>query len=104
MNAKYLHPAGSGRTAHSDPPERATPKPWLADPACCCPAWPVVRVILPATASRPHEADLLLCAHHFRVSRQALDDAGAVVIELPGHSEDTENLLRSIPAPAPAVG
>lgn len=104
MSAKFLHPSGHGRTVHDDLPERGTPKPWLADRACCCPAWPVVRVIMPVTASRSHEADLLLCAHHYRVSRQALDTAGAVVIELPGRSEDTDNLLRGIPAPSPALG
>jgi hypothetical protein len=104
MNAKFVHPSGQGRTAHGDIPESATPKPWLADRACCCPAWPAVRVIMPAIASRPQEADLLLCAHHYRVSRQALDAAGAVVIELPGRDEEAEALLRRIPAPAPALG
>jgi hypothetical protein len=104
VNAKYLHPSGQGRMAHGDISDPATPKPWLADRACCCPAWPAVRVIMPATGSCPHEADLLLCAHHYRVSRQALDAAGAVVIELPGRDEEAEALLRRIPAPAPALG
>jgi hypothetical protein len=58
---------------------------------------------MPATAGRPHETDLLLCAHHYRASQQVLDAAGAVVVELPGQDEDTI-LLRSIPAPAPALG
>jgi hypothetical protein len=102
MNAKYLHPAGHGRTAHGDVSKRATQGPWLAGRACCCPAWPAVRVIMPATGSRAHETELLLCAHHYRVSRQALDAAGAVVIELPGPTEDT--VLRGIPAPSPATG
>jgi len=103
MSAKFQHPAGHGRTAQADLPKRVTPQPWLAGCACCCPAWPAVRVVMPATASRPHETDLLLCAHHYRVSRQVLDAAGAVVVELPGHDEDTA-LLRGIPAPAPALG
>ena len=55
-----------------------------ADPACCCPARPVVRVVMPATAARPHRTELLLCGHHYRVSRQALAAARAVVTEIPG--------------------
>ena len=54
----------------------------LADRACCCPAKAKVRVIMPPTAARPHETDLLLCGHHYRVSRQALAAAHARVQEL----------------------
>lgn len=39
---------------------------------------------MPATAARPHSTELLLCGHHYRVSRQALAAAGATVTELPG--------------------
>jgi hypothetical protein len=53
-------------------------------PACCCPANPVVRVVMPATAVRPHNTELLLCGHHYRVSRRALAAANAAVTELPG--------------------
>jgi len=102
MNAKFLHPAGRGRIAVGDLPERVTPEPWLTGRACCCPAWPVVQVTMPATASRPHETDLLLCAHHYRVSRPALEEAGAIVVELRGHTGDV--LLPDIPNPAPALG
>jgi hypothetical protein len=45
--------------------------------ACCCPARPTVKVMMPATASRPTPVDLLLCGHHYHVSRQALAGAGA---------------------------
>jgi hypothetical protein len=45
--------------------------------ACCCPARPVVRVIMPATATRPHSVELLLCNHHYRLGRAALRAAGA---------------------------
>jgi len=100
MDAKFLHPAGRGRIAHGDGSGSLTPPAFLAERACCCPAWPVVRVIMPATASRPHETDLLLCAHHYRQSRHALDAAGAVAIELSGHTKDA--LPRDVPAPAPA--
>jgi hypothetical protein len=54
----------------------------LADPAvpmraCCCPARPMVKVMMPPTASRPNPVDLWLCGHHFRISRQALAVTGA---------------------------
>jgi hypothetical protein len=56
--------------------------------ACCCPAKAVVRVIMPPTQARPYETDLLLCGHHYRVSRAALAAAHAVVRALPGTSDD----------------
>ena len=54
----------------------------LADPsvpmrACCCPARPLVKVMMPPTHSRRHPVDLWLCGHHYRASRQALAAAGA---------------------------
>jgi len=58
---------------------------WREDRACCCPAHPVVRVIMPPTAERRHSVDLLLCGHHYRVSRQALPAAGARIEDLPGN-------------------
>jgi hypothetical protein len=51
------------------------------DAACCCPARPAVRVVMPATASRPAPVDLLLCNHHYRASRAALQAAGATVYD-----------------------
>jgi hypothetical protein len=42
------------------------------DRACCWPAQPVVRVIMPPAPKRPQSVDLLLCGHHYRVSDQAL--------------------------------
>jgi hypothetical protein len=53
----------------------------VAERACCCPARPVVRVVMPATASRPEPVDLLLCGHHYRASRAALRAAGAAVYD-----------------------
>ncbi len=88
MSAKFFHPASGGRT----PPARIhddTIEPGRAasiGPACCCPAKPVVRVIMPPTATRPHRTELLLCGHHYRFSRQALAAASATVTELPGIS------------------
>lgn len=56
--------------------------------ACCCPARPAVRVTMPPCPSRPHATELLLCAHHYRVSRAALTAAKAAVSELPGTPRD----------------
>jgi hypothetical protein len=52
--------------------------------ACCCPARPVVRVLMPATPSRPDRVDLLLCGQHFRLAQRTLAAAEAVVQVLPG--------------------
>jgi hypothetical protein len=63
--------------------ERAVPLDVTAR-ACCCPARPVVTVVMPPTASRPHPVDLLLCGHHFRVSQASLQAAGADVYDKTG--------------------
>jgi hypothetical protein len=59
-----------------------------ADRACCCPATAVVRVTVPPTPARPGQTDLLLCGHHYRVSRLALAAASATVREMPGTPRD----------------
>lgn len=102
MNARFMHPAARGKAEQDDVLATAAAAAAMpVESACCCPAWPVVQVIMPATANRPHETDLLLCAHHFRVSQRALDAAGAVVIELPGRADDV--LLGAVPAQAVAA-
>lgn len=88
MNTKFLHPAGHGSAAPDDNRGRRPRAVAEISRACCCPAWPVVRVTMPATARRPHPTELMLCAHHYRVSRRALDAAGAVVFVLPGCPDD----------------
>jgi hypothetical protein len=52
--------------------------------ACCCPAAPVVRVIIPAGADRDHTVDLFLCGHHYRVCRESLTAASAGVYDAAG--------------------
>jgi len=69
------------------------PAGWREDRACCCPAQPVVRVIMPPTAERRHSVDLLLCGHHYRVSRQALEAARARIESLPGRVGAAEAAL-----------
>ena len=86
MNAKFFHPSsgGSAPPAHIHDDTIAASQAGTLGPACCCPARPVVRAIMPPTAARPHRTELLLCGHHYRASCQALDAANATVTELPG--------------------
>lgn len=69
--------AADDQAAWSGPPR-------LADRSCCCPARPVVRVLIPAASPRPHSVDLLLCGHHYLTSRAALAAVNAVVIDETG--------------------
>jgi len=88
MSAKFFHPAsgGSARPAHIHDDTIEARQAVAPGPACCCPARPVVRVIMPPAATRPHRTELLLCGHHYRASRQALATANATVTKLPGIS------------------
>lgn len=107
MDVRSAHPAGQGlaarRPLHDDTISDGAAT--ALGPACCCPANPVVRVFMPATAARPHRTELLLCGHHYRVSRQALAAAGATVTELrlPSGSAP-EALLPGPPRPRVPVG
>jgi len=56
----------------------------LADRSCCCPATPLVSVLIPPTSERPHPVDLLLCGHHYVASRDALASVGAMAMDEPG--------------------
>ena len=87
MRLRFPHLRAGGKAPESG---GATPVPSLwssplcaEDRACCCPAPPVVRVIMPPTPGRPHAVDLLLCGHHYRISRQVLAAVGATVYDLP---------------------
>ena len=82
----------SGSTLWPDPLLPDSPA-YREDRACCCPAQPVVRVIMPPAAGRPHSVDLLLCGHHYRVSRKALAKAGAFMLCLPGKADAAEAAL-----------
>ena len=64
-----------------------------ADRACCCAAKAAVRVTMPAGPSRAHPTELLLCGHHYRLSRQALVEAQATVHELPGTPADVSSWI-----------
>jgi hypothetical protein len=71
------------------------------DRACCCPAQPVIRAIMPSVPRRPYPVDLLLCGHHYRICRQALIVAGASVYDMPGKADAAAAaLLDVVRAPA----
>lgn len=70
--------------------------------ACCCPARPAVRVIMPPCPARPHTTELLLCGHHYRASRAALTAAKAIVRELPGTPGDIAAWIGVEPADVPS--
>lgn len=102
MNARSWHPAARGAIAPASLQDDIieADSPVTVGSACCCPANPVVRVIMPATPARPHETELLLCGHHYRVSRQALDTANATVTELRGPAgSPPDALLPDLPRP-----
>jgi hypothetical protein len=44
----------------------------------------MVKVLIPPGSARPHSVDLLLCGHHYLVSRAALAAANAVAIDETG--------------------
>jgi hypothetical protein len=52
----------------------------------------MVRVLMPATQSRPYRVDLLLCGHHFRLSQWTLAAAGAVARVMPGRRRSDESV------------
>jgi len=56
----------------------------VTEPACCCPARPVVRAVMPSAATGPEPVDLLLCGHHYRAGQAALRAAGAAVYDEQG--------------------
>lgn len=53
----------------------------LTDRSCCCPAKPKVMVIMPMASAKGEPVELFLCGHHYRESRRALAEAGAVVYD-----------------------
>ena len=70
--------------------------------ACCCPARPVVTVVMPPASARRHPVDLLLCGHHYRVCRAALTAAGATVYDETGALISTGAGGHELARPEPA--
>ena len=90
MNARFLPPSArkDAQPAFRPLDDAISAREALAGPACCCPAKAAVRVTMPPTRARPHGTELLLCGHHYLVSRAALHAAHATVQPLPGTSPD----------------
>jgi hypothetical protein len=87
MNARCKHPSARNGDGTAQAPATAGAAA-LAGHACCCAARAAVQITMPPTAARPHETELLLCGHHYRVSRPVLEAAHAAVRELPGTPDD----------------
>ena len=98
MNARFSPSARNNDNSANLPLDDAIPArdatADLAGRACCCPAKPMLRVLMPPTAARAHETELLLCGHHYRASRQVLAAARARVRELPGTPGDAAAWIR----------
>jgi hypothetical protein len=108
MNARF-RPSSAGQAEGEvglfDAAARPGPSAGPSGRACCCVAWAVVRVVIPPAAARPHETELLLCGHHYRVSRAALAAAHAAVSQIP-ESDDPAAWFTGDPrqhAPAPVA-
>jgi hypothetical protein len=43
-----------------------------------------VIIVMPSSPGRPHSTELLLCGHHYRLSRGALEEAGATALDSSG--------------------
>ena len=86
-------------------PTRCLPEQYLcglADPsvpmrACCCPARPMFKIVMPPAPARPRPVDLWLCGHHHHASRPALAAAGAQIYRL-GAAPDPEAADRMMTA------
>ena len=80
-HAKRAKPPDPQRLARPDIDWRALRN---ANRACCCPARPAIVAVMPSAPGRDHRTDLLLCGHHYRLSRAALAAAGAIVLDQGG--------------------
>ena len=97
MDTSFPPQPGQDPSSYGQGPDQS-----VTGPACCCPAMPVVRVVMPPTLTRPHPTDLLLCGHHYRVSRQRLAALNATVEKLPAGCGNAVALFEDEPSsPAP---
>lgn len=109
---RYQHPVprrplsrgGSAPPGTAWPGPTGSPAGWrsplrTSERADCCPARPAAVAIMPPAPGRPDPAELLLCAHHYRVHSRALAAAGAAVFSTRG-----EPLVPSLFLPVQASG
>jgi len=61
-------------------------------------------VVIPPTPTRPHPTDLLLCGHHYRISRHTVAAMNATVHKLREIPGGTPVLSQDAPSPqAPVI-
>ena len=77
-------PTATDRAVTSEPPAVDATIRRYNDRACCCPAQPAVIVVVPPRGQRLTATDLLLCGHHYRVSKAALAASGATILDMRG--------------------
>ncbi len=75
-----------------------------ADRSCCCVSKPAVIVFMPTAAGEGKQADLLLCMHHYRVSREKLAACGARVVDASGALVTDRDVWLAVPEPRCEVG
>lgn len=75
-----------------------------ADRSCCCVGKPAVIVFMPTAADDGKRADLLLCMHHYRVSRQKLAACGARVVDASGALVTDRDVWLDVPEPRCEAG
>jgi len=94
----------SGQAADGPPGWFGPPR--LAERSCCCPARPVVMVLIPPVSARRHAVDLLLCGHHYQSSKAALAAVGAVAVDETGTIVDPASPgdIRTTRPPSPCAG
>lgn len=73
---------------------------WLTDPevpsrACCCPARPAVKIVMPPLPGRDRPVDLWLCRHHYRVSSAVLGAFGVIAEGIASMDEPTSEAVLS---------
>lgn len=92
---KYQHPSFQGRLDRPEPTSAKqavspspgavyTPAKRYAARACCCTAKPAIIAVIPPAKGRTDPTDLLLCGHHYRMSRAALAAIGATILDIRG--------------------
>jgi hypothetical protein len=77
--------AAADDQAAPDPVAVYTPAPRYSGRACCCAARPAVIAVLPPSAGRPTDTDLLFCGHHYRALLPALAAQGVTILGIGGH-------------------
>jgi hypothetical protein len=90
MKPRFLHkdPGTSAPEASRPPPDPGWLTSWSReDRACCCPARPVVRAIIPPAPQRPRPVGLLLCGHHYPGLPSGLLPPSARMQVLPGRAD-----------------